>query len=466
MLQNSLENLQKLGININKEFFSIENLDVTLLKGVNLLLMSINKEGLKLTAKGFLPTIVVKNIVEVAATLADQRFLHLQKRFYEEEHLSANMSRVVCEALKLIKVQKGKLFLTKKGNEFLTLSPQQQYIILFNIMLGLNIGYFDGHQEAMCVNNSSLIMLQLLRDKDKDFRTAEVYTAILLESYPLLESEIDKLEISVYAIDESELNVFASIAKTRLFERLYLPLGLVNMNVAKYPQGNQFKRSELLESLLGEKYAIKKELVLSKKIIRSLQNEIKENKLDINLFEITMFLFAQYTHYPLPHKQIVIDTLMQKHLIVGALRTKYENFYERLITSILTTYDEFTQLDTIGASKDTLIDEYMNMIDALYTLVATPKPFLTAKSLQIVPAFILDILKLHHNLDTFAQDFILECSEKFNEEFAITIAQLMIQLEKIEKDAKKLHKSKFKFEQNIKEFLQTYMMIVLELRSQ
>ena len=96
------------------------------------------------------------------STVADQRFLRVQTRFYEEEHLSANMTRVVSEALKLIKVQKGKLLFTKKGNEFLTLTFHEQYVVLFNIMLSINIGYFDRHQEAICVHNSSIVMLQTL----------------------------------------------------------------------------------------------------------------------------------------------------------------------------------------------------------------------------------------------------------------------------------------------------------------
>ena len=114
MYQESLENLQKMGIKIKDEFFTLEVIDAPLLKGINVLLQSIDVKGLTLTAKGFLPTKVVKSIVEVASTISDQRFLRVQTRFYEEENLSANMTRVVAETLKLIKVQKGKLLLTKK----------------------------------------------------------------------------------------------------------------------------------------------------------------------------------------------------------------------------------------------------------------------------------------------------------------------------------------------------------------
>ncbi|MEA3331127.1 MAG: hypothetical protein U9Q29_05470, partial [Campylobacterota bacterium] len=399
-----------------------------------------------------------------AATIADQRFLRAETRFYEEEHLSANMARVVAETLKLIKVQKGKLLLTKKGKEFLALNQHEQYIVLFNIMLGINIGYFDRHQEAMCVHNSSLIMLQLLRDKDKDFRTSEVYTAILLDSYPILDDGIEALELLDYA-DKDKLDIFASIAETRLFERLFLVLGLIDMQVAKYPDVDKFAKSELLDSLIGEKHAVNKDLVLSKKLVKSFQDEIRKSKLDIDLFEVIMYLFAQYSHLPLAPKESVVDALMQKYLVIGTLKQRYEDLFEELVQSILTTYEEFTQLDTVGASRDGLVDEYINMTDALSRLVITPKPFTTVQKLHILPAFIFDILKLHHNIDQFSKDFILDCSNKFDEEFAMDIGQLMLLLNKLEKDAKKLKKSKPNFEQGVKEFLQTYMMIVLELRS-
>jgi len=464
MYQNSLENLQKIGINIQDEFFSSEKLDAALLKGVNLLLQSIETKGLKLTQKGFLPTKVVKNIVEVAATISDQQFLRVQTRYYEEENLSANMARVIAESLKLIKVQKGKLLLTKKGNEFLTLTPHKQYIVLFNIMLGINIGYFDGHQEAMCVQNSSLIMLQLLRDKEGDFRTAEVYTAILLDAYPMLEDAIDELELLNYG-EKDKLDVFVSIAETRLFERLFLPLGLIEMQVAKYPEVDKFVKSELLDIFIYEKHAINKDLVLSKKLVKSFQNEIKNNKLEINLFEVTMYLFAQYSHIPLPLKSSVVGLLMLKHPVIGPLKSSYEDFYGILIDSVISTYEEFTQLDTVGASRDNLMNEYMHMIDTLFYLVNTPKPFNTVQNLHILPAFIFDILKFHYSIDQLTQDFILKCSEVFDEEFAMDIGQLILLLRKLEKKSKKIKKNQLNFEEGVKEFLQVYVMIVLELRS-
>jgi len=80
--QTSLKNLQSISLNIKDEFSTYELKSISLLEGINTLLNSIDEKGLKLTQKGFLPTKVVKSIVEVASTTVDERFLKYQTRFY------------------------------------------------------------------------------------------------------------------------------------------------------------------------------------------------------------------------------------------------------------------------------------------------------------------------------------------------------------------------------------------------
>jgi len=467
LYQTSLENLQALTLNINDEFFNYELKNIPLLEGINTLLNAIDEKGLKLTQKGFLPTKVVKNIVEVASTTADERFLKYQTRFYEEEHFSASLVHTVAKVLKLVRLQKGKLFLTKKGNQFLTLDKHQRYIVLLNIMLGINLGYFDGHQEARCVHNSSLIMLQLLRDKSRDFRSVDVYTAILLESYPALDDDIERLEFYDYA-DKNQFEIFVSITELRLFERLFLPLGLVEMEAAKnYMEDGKYAKSELLDYLIEEKNAINKELIFSKKLVKVFRDTIRIKNLEIDLFEETLFLFAQFADVPTPPTDVVIENLMQKHSVLGTLRDDYEKIYRQLqlIESVLMTYEEFTQLDTVGTKREDIVEEYMQMIDTFAALAQTPKPFTTVQRLQRIPMFIFDILKLHHDIDFLQEDLILVLKEKFDEEFAMDVGHLMFLLDQLIKDAKKLKKNKPNFLQGVKEFIQSYFMIVLELRS-
>ena len=332
-------------------------------------------------------------------------------------------------------------------------------------MLGINMGYFDNRQKAMCVHSSSLIMLQLLRDKSRDFRTVDVYTAILLESYPMLDNEIEKLEPYGY-IEKEPFDIYVSIAEIRLFKRLFLPLGLVEMKVGKsYTDSNKYAKSELLDHLIEAKHAIKKELVISKKTIKEFQDIIRVKKLEIDLFEDTLFLFAQFAYVPISPTNVVIENLMQKHSVLGTLKNDYEGFYKKLIESVLTTFEEFTQLDTVGAKRDDLVKEYIQMMEAFVKLVQTPKPFTTIQRLEIVPMFIFDILKLHYDINFLQEDFILILEKRFDKEFAMDVGNLMLLLQQLQKDAKKLKKNKPNFMQGIKEFIQVYFMIIFEIRS-
>ncbi len=465
MYKKSLEKLEQIDIQIDEKFFTLETIDAPLLRSVTTLLESIDeKKGVKLTARGFLPTKLVQAIVEVGVTESEKRFASMNKRFYEEEHLSAGMARVVSEVLEFVKLEKNKLLLTKKAQEFLSLSIHQRYIVLLNIMFGLNIGYFDRYQEAECVHSSSVIMLQFLRDRSKEYREVEVYVAMLLELYPFLEENIERLELELSSSDT--FDIFVKISQTRLFERVYLPLGLVDMKIgSSYEEKDLFAKTQLLDTLITAKYAINKEMVLSKKLIKTFESEIRKNNLEINLFETIMFLFSQFTYTPWPPNKKVIDTLMQKYAVIGSLRKSYELFYNNLIEAVKTTYQEFTQLDKVGAKRDELVAEYINMTEALAKLPIKPKPYATTQNLTIVPMFVFDILRIHYKIDSFSKDFILEIEKEFGEEFALNIGNFLMLLQQLEKDGRKLKKSKPHFEQGVKEFVRVYLMILLELHS-
>jgi len=216
---------------------------------------------------------------------------------------------------------------------------------------------------------------------------------------------------------------------------------------------------------LKEKNAIDKELVFSKRVIKEFQETIRIKHLEINLFEVILFLFAQLSVFPTPPSNILIENLMKKHLVIGILKDDYENFYTQIIENVLTTYEEFTQLDTVGAKREDLVQEYTQMIDSFAQLVQTPKPFTTVQRLEIIPAFIFDILNLQYQIDLTHKDFVFAIQEKLGEEFAMDVGHLTLILAKLQKDGKKLKKNKPNFMQGVKEFIQTYFMIVLELKS-
>ena len=105
------------------------------------------------------------------------------------------------------------------------------------------------------------------------------------------------------------------------------------------------------------------------------------------------------------------------------------------------------------------------MMEAFVKLVQTPKPFTTIQRLEVIPMFIFDILKVHYDIDFLQEDFILVLEKRFDKEFAMDVGDLMLLLQQLQKDAKKLKKNKPNFTQGVREFIQVYFMIVFEIRS-
>ncbi len=461
MVKKAQEKLKELHLRIKSEFFFKSDIDAPLLRGMEILLKSIDKNGLKLTQAGFLPTKVVKEIMLNAHTPVEEQFLKLEKRFYEAENLSASMARILCQNLSLIKVQKGKLYLTRAGKKFLTLTTPERYIVLFADMFRLNQAYFDYFEEAPCVYESTIVLLQLIRDKERCFRDVDEYVQILLKEYPSIEERLDECIVE----EDDPYRAYVTIVETRLFERFYLPLGLIDIEMGeRYLDTKKYAKSKLLETLLEPVNEVNKEMVLNKKTIRQYQEWIKANKLDIDLFEVLMFLFVQFAPYPLPPKEVVIDMLIQKHKVIGTLEGMYRDFYENLIQSVIETINQYTQYEAINAN-DYLKKQYFELLDALASLVSSPKPFVTVKKISFVPMVFFDFLQAVLKIDPNDPDFLNRCEEKLGNEFVEDLSMFIMSHKELENLGKKLKKPKPAFINALKEFITAYLVVIFELRT-
>ncbi len=252
MYKESRENLEAMGMNISDAFFSYDISHVALLQGVRVLLDSITEEGLVLRAGGFLPEAIVKSVAEVGATEYDKKHSYLQQQnhFYENEHVCVWLTHIVIEVQKLVQTKDGRLFLTNRAKEYLGLGIHQQYIILLELMFTLNLSSFDLQQEAIFINNMSAVVLQLLRDENRGFRPTKKYAKLLAKKYTTLEYDIEALAFPELG-EGGKFDAFVAIIKLRLFERFFLPLGLIEMQVSGDRfKPDQFSKSSLLERLL------------------------------------------------------------------------------------------------------------------------------------------------------------------------------------------------------------------------
>lgn len=120
---------------------------------------------MKLTAKGKLPSKIVKEIALCQPSLRENSMLSFTKRYIEDEQVATQRVRNLCEVAKLVRVVKGKMIQGSMYKAYLQAQRYERYLYLFDRYKKLNLGYFDRHQEEDISSKIIHIMMQMLRDK-------------------------------------------------------------------------------------------------------------------------------------------------------------------------------------------------------------------------------------------------------------------------------------------------------------
>ncbi len=102
-LDDAYEQFDQINLKINPGFLDHSFVNPPVLREIKVLLEAIPEKGLKLTAKGNLPTKLVESITLTSPSLRAQKYLKWTKRFLEEEQLSAIRARTIVEVGGLIK---------------------------------------------------------------------------------------------------------------------------------------------------------------------------------------------------------------------------------------------------------------------------------------------------------------------------------------------------------------------------
>ena len=135
---NSPISVQKLSDNDYKK--------IPMLNQVKYFLKLISENGeIKLTAKGFLPTKIVKDIYN-QGYLEEVLFKSgISKLYKESDSMTVNLTRILTELSGLIKKRNGKLSLTKNGEKIISNDYKLLDLILKTITKKFNWAYYDGY---------------------------------------------------------------------------------------------------------------------------------------------------------------------------------------------------------------------------------------------------------------------------------------------------------------------------------
>jgi len=463
-----MEELDELSaIKINPDFLNKEQIDVPILKQVDLLLEAVGDKGLKLTAKGNLPTKVVKEITLCCPTLSDGQFLKYTKRFLEEEQVSVMRARIVCEVGKMLKVSKGKMYYGSMAEAYKNATKAEKFIYLLWQFGKVNLAYFDRMQEASLINDISFLMLQLVRDKAKMFREPKVYNAFQLDAFPqLVDAVEEEIEPNSYSTKDP-FDEFEHMVELRLFKNFFIPFGLVEERGIDYKEVYECAKTELLEGFLLPLDEVDTSVILNKKQFHLFAQRIKKEKLDVQFFHDFCFTYAHAARYPFkPYKMISEDLVKAKRLIGTAANTQ-EAFYADLAKASEQTVKYFTQLEVKGGGSraDSMQSDFLSFIDGLYDILPDDKPHNMMVAMQSISFFFLDMLSTVYEIDIVSPDFYAECRKHFDEETAEDIGAVIFLMGELQKKAKKFKRINANMQAMTKEAITAFVLAVMSIHT-
>ena len=454
-------------VKIDPTFLNKEQVDVPLLKQVDLLLDAVGEKGLKLTAKGNLPTKVVKELTLCCPTLSEEQHLKWVKRYLEEEQVAAMRARTVCEIGKLLKTSKGKIHYGSMAEAYMKASDAEKFIYLLWQFGRVNLAYFDRMQETPLINDISLIMLQLVRDKPEMFREPKVYSAFLVDAFPKLFDVVEEEIVPDSYFSEDPFDEFELMVEVRLFKNFFVPFGLVEEKGAGYKEVYECKKTALLDALLIPFDVLDEKAVLNKKSLHMFEQRIKKEQLDIDLFHDFCYIYVQGARYPLKPVSVIAEDLIVARKRIGTIAEKEKAFYLELANATEQTLKYFTQLEVKGGGSrgDEMQRQFQSLIDGLYALLPKQKPFGTIEAMRSATFFFMDMLANVYGIDLLSGDFYAVCKKHFDDETVDDIGAVILTMGELEKKGRKLKRVNQKFETMVKEALTAFVLGVMSIHT-
>lgn len=217
---------------------------IPIFNGVKFLAKILSKqEGIKLTARGFLPTKIVTD-------LYNQQYFHeemiekgISKLYKEADSLFVRLSRILLELCGGVKKSKGKLVLTKKGNKYLENDQLFLEEILIVYCKKLNWTYFDGYEMENIGRMGCGYSILLLNKYGSEVQEDNFYAKKYFTAFPMLIEDINPR----YGTIEQYVNRCYSY---RMVEQFGLLTGIINkIRETKYGEPKLIQKTDLLDKI-------------------------------------------------------------------------------------------------------------------------------------------------------------------------------------------------------------------------
>ena len=307
-------------------------------------------------------------------------------------------------------------------------------------------------------------MMQMLRDKQRSFRSPAVYLAFVLDNFYFLSDEIEEqIEGNAY-LQRDAYTTFENIVSTRLFRNFFLPFGLIEERGNEHKEVYEVQKMTLLDSLLAPYDKIDIGNVLDKK--RLVLFNKKAQKLGIDtLFDDFCFLYMKCmdTNFFSPKEEA--KTMVSTKQLLGTIVEEQELFYTEFAKAIIETFKYFTQLETKGGGNLDMQKEFESLIDGLYSILSKDTPFNLAKSVISPILFFAHSLSDIYKIQMQESDLIGQIRRNFDEEVMEDIGAFLYESEALEKKLKKTKRVNQKLQEKRKEVLILMVLAVMSVHT-
>ncbi len=188
-------------------------------------LISYNGE-IKLTAKGFLPTKIVKDIYSqgyLEEVLYKSKISQLYK---ESDSMTVNLTRILTELSGLIKKRNGKLSLTKNGEKIISDDNKLLDLIFKTITTKFNWAYYDGYGDNKIGQLGFGFSLILISKNGNEKHLDQFYADKYFKAFPdLLKQDVPTRFVSR---EKHSTNCYS----LRTFDRFLDYFGLIKIEMA------------------------------------------------------------------------------------------------------------------------------------------------------------------------------------------------------------------------------------------
>ncbi len=201
---------------------------------------------IKLTAKGFLPTKIVKDIY--AQEYLEEVFIKsgMSQLYKESDSMTVNLTRLLAQLMGLTKKRNGKLSLTKKGETIVKDDGKLLELIFKTITGKFNWAYYDGYGENQIGQLGFGFSILLLNKYGGTKRHDVFYAEKYLKAFPDLLQQDFPNKYTTQKINASKCY------SVRTFDRFLAYFGLIKIEKAdtSWNADKYIVKTELFDKLV------------------------------------------------------------------------------------------------------------------------------------------------------------------------------------------------------------------------